>query len=246
MTTDERGISDLVAFVLTFGIIILSVSTVYMLGFDSLEEVRDDEQIRSVDRTMEGISETLADIHRENSPSRSVAVGLDGGAISVVEESQLTVVIETPNKTVNRSVDVGAIVLTPNDNAEMVYEGGIAYRTQGDGQFVLSDPVISCDGRTAIVDIAKVTGQLSVSIPGTIELSGRHTSERSLYPAAGQLRNNATAVEIKIDDTRNPDAWRQYFETSADGWTETSDGYRCSGLEAVSVQATTISIDAVY
>lgn len=244
--TDERGISDLVAFVLTFGIIILSVSTVYMLGFDSLEEVRDDEQIRSVDRTMEGVSETLADIHREDAPSRSVAVGLDGGTISVVEESQVRISIETPNETMTRSIDVGALVLAPNDNAEMVYEGGIAYRTQGDGQFVLSDPAISCDGRTAVIDISKVTGQLSISAPGTVELSGRHTSERALYPVAGQWRNNATAVEIEIDDTRNPDAWRQYFETSPDGWTETSDGYQCSGLDGVSVQTTTVTLDVVY
>jgi len=243
---DERGVSDLVAFVLMFGIIIMSVATVYMFGFDNIRELRDGEQVRSIDRTMEGVSDTIADVHRENAPSRTIAVGLDGGTISVTEKSQLTIVVNTTSGNMSYPVDTGALVFRPNDKAEMVYEGGITYRTQDSGQYVLSDPVISCDGETAIVDVPRVTGRLSLSAPGTIELTGRHVSEQSLYPSAGQLADNATAVEIQIDETRNPDAWRQYFETSPDGWTETSDGYRCSGLNGVSVQTTTISLHAIY
>lgn len=244
---DERGVSDLVAFVLTFGIIVTSVGTVYMFGVGSLEDLGDSEQIRSVDRTMEGISETMTDVHRRNAPGRSVAIGLDGGTMSVVDDSQLTIVVNTSSGEVRRTVDVGALVIRPNEDAELVYEGGIAYRSQDGGQYVRSDPVISCDGRTTVVDIVEVTGRMSVSVSGSMELSARHASEQTVFPAqSGQWANNATAIEIQIDETRNPDAWRQYFETSPDGWTNTSDGYRCTGIDGVSVRTTTINLDATY
>jgi hypothetical protein len=248
--TDDRGLSDVVAFVLTFAIIFTSVGAVTILGFDTLDDVRDQEQIRSMDRTIQGVADSFSDIHRENAPSRSVAVGLEGGSITT-QDSSLTIVAETPSGDVSRSVNVGSLVVTPSDkDAEIVYEGGIAYRTRDRGQFVLFDPAISCTARTAVIDVVQLDGQFSVSIAGTVELEGRQRNSSELFPRPpGQLATDATAVEIHIDDTQNPDAWRQYFETGPGSWVQKTGNdavYRCEGVDAVTVRSTTIAVETNY
>lgn len=244
----DRAISDVVAFVLTFSIIITSVGAVYVLGFGSLADLRNSEQINSADRTMQGISEAMADVHRESAPSRAIDIGLDGGSLTT-RDSKLTVVTSTASGTQTHVVDVGALTTAAKDTpAELVYESGMAYRVRKDGQTVQKSPALSCTNEAAIVDVVELDGQTSVSVPDSLELFVERRTTELRYPdvAAGERAADASAVEIEIDDTYRPAAWTQYFETDTTGWTETSDGYECTGVDAVYLRVTVLHVDVIY
>lgn len=247
MTRDtDRGISDVVAFVLTFSIIITAVGTVYFLGFGSIADLRNTEQINSADRTMQGVADAMADVQRENVPGRSIEIGLDEGSL-ITYDSTIRV---TTGAGGTESIDVGALVVEPKESpTELIYEGGIAYRARNDaGAFVQHDPTFSCTNNAAVLDLVKIRGQISTSVPGALELRMERRYSKLLYPnvTAGERPQDASTVELDLSGTRRPDAWDQYFATSSGQWSETADGYECAGVDSVYVRMTVVRLETTF
>ncbi|MEF8882479.1 MAG: hypothetical protein V5A34_08165 [Halapricum sp.] len=242
----DRAVSDLVAFVLTFAIIIASVGTVYALGFGSLADLQGNEQVNSADRTMQGVASAMADVHREGVPGRSITIGLDKGSLRTAD-SQL--IIET-DAGGTETIDIGALVIDPPESDRHVaYEGGLSYRAgMNGGVFTQYSPSITCTGNVTVIDLIKLKGQISTSVPNSLELKMERRTSTLRYPnvTAGEQPQEASSVEINVSQTRRPDAWSQYFEVSGDPWTETDDGYECSGVNTVYVRVTVVELSTTF
>jgi len=71
VVSDSRGVSDLVAFVLTFSIIITAVGVVSIGGLGSLEDYRDGARAESAEVAMTGFDSSMEDIRVDGVPQRS-------------------------------------------------------------------------------------------------------------------------------------------------------------------------------
>lgn len=250
MSTSNRGVSDVVAFTLTFSIIILSVGAVYTLGLGSVADLRDTEQVNSADRTMQGVAETISDVTQKNAPGRSIAIGLDEGALRT-RDSKVTVEVTGDSGTIsNQTIDTNALVIAPKESlTKLVYENGLNYRArEGAGVTVQRTPTITCTDNVAILELVKLRGQISTSVPGSLELEINRNRRLSTlrFPdfSAGQRAQDATNVTINVSETRRPDAWDQHFGT-VPNWNGSSGSYTCSGVDAVFVQVTVIDLDTI-
>lgn len=250
----QRGVSDIVGFILTFSIIVSAVAVVYLVGFDSLASLRDTEQIESGERSMRGVAAAMEDIHRRDAPSRSVTLGLNGGSINLYN-STITLGFENstgPNPP-DREIDVNAFVFNPTDESvEFVYEAGAVFRTRDEAAIARHRPVVMCSREAGLVSVPALRGTISVDASGSVELTGQNRRSTREFPNAefSEKPTDADAVTIDVSETYNPNAWRKYLERN-DGWTQQADRNRftCgsdSPLERIYVRRTVVDLRVVY
>jgi len=248
----ERAISDVVAFTLTFSVILTGVGFAYVAGFDALENSRDNEYTSSASRTMQGIAETFEDIHRESAPTRSIEFSVDRGDIRLADS---TLGVDVQNSGVSESIDVGSLVYEPTDGSSTVvtYEGGAAFWVQQNGSLSLHRPVLRCSDNVALVSFVRLVGDVDIGNIGGVRITAdRVESEtRTIYPnpVAGQRAEDAHGVVLDVRNSANEDQWDRYLRP-ADGWESIGSGqFECdvdNDQGRVFVRVTTIEISAVY
>jgi hypothetical protein len=168
----DRGLSDVLAFIFTFSIIILSVSAVSVVGVDQLTEVRDREQVNSAERGMVALATTFDDLSRQDDAFRATELSLQDGRLQM-DQSSLWIDVrsnhsgETWQTAENgpRTIQVQSLqhrLDNPHGNVTIAYEAGGVFRS--DGATATYRPPIRCapEQGTAVVTITELTGATSV------------------------------------------------------------------------------------
>lgn len=248
--TRTRGVSDLVAFVVVFAVIVTSVGVVYTVGYDSVIDISEGSQSESASRAFEIVTQRLGEIERGNSPGWRGEFDLAGGSVGVTSGAQFEVVVNvTSGSDRAYTLGTGALVYD-HGRTEMTYEGGALFRTSGDDAAMVDTPPITCDvggegPDRAVVSVVRVStgGEQSLVSSGTVEIDARHNRTRILYPdnrTGVASASDAGFVNVSIAGTDNADAWGRYFEQS-DDWV--GDGpYSCQA-DRVYVRAVSLDID---
>lgn len=242
----SRGVSDLVAFVLTFSIIISAVGVVSIGGLGSLEEFRDGARTESAEVAMTGFDASMEDIRVDGVPQRSHQLQLNGDQLSRHRSHLVITISGTPTPVSPITVDVGAFVRQTGDDTDIVYESGAVYRSQDRGQVVVNEPPLRCDGDTATLGVTSVRGDVNVS-SDSVALRARQSGSTSVYPdLQGGENGSASAVEINVAGTHNSAAWNQLFDRHMEEWEPAgANTYECTGLTRVYLHDTTVELDTV-
>lgn len=250
LTDRDRAVSDLVAFTLTFSIIIGGTAVVYIGGVGALEDLRENEMVNSGERSMRGVAETLEDIHRKTVPGRSVELGVDGGQLNLVDSSMTFTFEMEGGGTTTESIQMNALVYRPSSEAtRLVYEGGAVFRAGRQSSIMTYPPVFDCSDEAALLSVPQLDGSISISSGGNVELYGeRDASNTGLYLPDGNPAD-VERVTVDVSGTEVTGSWAEYFEES--GWVDEGNGrYTCEGesggdLESAYLRRTTIDLRAV-
>ncbi|MHB9285708.1 hypothetical protein ACKVMT_01550 [Halobacteriales archaeon Cl-PHB] len=257
MTGSDRGVTDVVAFVLMFSVIILSIGLVSTAGLDALEEMRDDEQLNSAERGMQTVASTLADVHRQGDSFRRVRLAPNHGHVRLAES---TLRVTAGGTIIERDVNALEHELQTDDGSvALVYESGAVFRTDGGSARFRPDWRCSPDTGLAVVSLVNLTTDGSLSVGGgqSSQLIPDPEGIPSDAPvrSAGQsvevnvVRTSATVayrgdgpVTIDVGDTVAPDQWGFYLEDET-GWSQVgTDRFECSGVDTVLVRVTTVEV----
>lgn len=261
--------SDVVAFVLTFSIIITGVGVVSTGGFDQLTEFTADQQVDNGERGMEAAAVAVDDIHRSNDTYREFDLSLSGGNIWF-NETALT--LKTPGGDPDLSAfegsDEAQIELNAlehrfdrsDETVNIAYEGGGVFRS--DTARARYKPGIRVDGDTAIVSLVNLTTDESIDRSGAfqpdITLDPTSVPQRSPVSADRQFvsfsaewqgqqqvyETSADDLEIDVSDTAYPRQWGYFFEEIESGsWDNDANTYSFgSDVETVVIRVSTIEL----
>ncbi|RKD97858.1 DUF7289 family protein [Halopiger aswanensis] len=150
---DERAVSELIAFILVFGIILSSVAILSVTGFQAMEDYQEVEQERNADRAMTALAENFNDVLRSDGvEQRYGELSLRGGTITVDEGVALNVSVDgefvgdksefdLDHVSDGDSLPLGAFTYE-SDDAAVKYEGGGVVRSEEAGSVALKDPQI--------------------------------------------------------------------------------------------------------
>lgn len=258
MSAADRGVSDLVAFVLTFSIIITGVGIVSVGAYGSLGEFADREQVDSAERGLVAGATVLDDIHREDDLRRSFTLGLSGGFV-YLNESTVTVNVSgggsysAHNALEHRFDPQGA------GPVSIAYEAGGLFRSNAVG--ARYEPSIGCSAETdtAVVSLVNLTTTDSIAVsegysrqtvlnPNALSLpqdAPVGVTEQTLsFDARLVGVETATAdtnrtVTIDVGDSASPARWGEYLDET--GWNGSGSTWECSA-ETVVVRVTTIEL----
>jgi hypothetical protein len=247
---DERALSEVLGFVLTFSVIILSVGIVYGVGTGALGDLRANEQMNAADRSMQGLATNFEALYQQSAPSRGLDVGLKGGSLDLVDGS-LEVVVRNESGTVlnpdNRTIDVGALVRSDQQtDTELVYEAGALFRIDGPGAVMRHRPVMQCTDEAAVVSLLRLEGNVSLSTSGSVRVRGIRRESSLLFPASGTGQaTEAAQVTVDVSPSAVGSDWSRFFD-GRPGWQSLGSGrYACQDVDRAYVRVTTVELRTV-
>jgi len=251
----DRGVSEVIGFVLIFSLITLSVGTVYVVGFGGLQDARDAEQLTNVERAFDVLADNIDDIATHDAPNRATEFRLYEADITVGEPTRFTVDVDNGTGTTSYSVNSYPIVYEAQTSPTTIrYVNGAVIRQDRNGERFIDEPsfVFRADavGDTAIIPIIQTRSQGEQTVGGTGTVLVRTNSV--LAESLGTHNDDGTTydVEITVETTeRRAGLWEEVLNRELDaayGVTpcSTSGGtVTCSPFTVDRVYVTTTRID---
>lgn len=234
MIETERGVSDMIAFVIIFSLIITSVGITYTFGFSTLSDYQAEEQKRNGERAFIALSHNLGDIEGGQVQGRSGELRLSGGTISVQDDTTFNV----STGDWNRSFGTAGALTYQYEGTSIQYENGAVFRRDGDGSRVmLSEPEMQCSDSHAVISVVTLTHDGgALSSDGTVQVIGELQSRYLWYPENRTGSNDVATVDhVNVTvESSGTHGWESYFEDE-DGWNHVSSSddeitYRCGTM----------------
>jgi len=253
---DDRSVSDLIAFILMFSIIITGVGIVSLGAFGNLTEFSDREKIENSERGLTAMASTLDEFHRQSDTYRSEIKLAIGGSSAYLNQTNLTVTVDD-GTTTDYNYSLNSIEQRFDRRPEDVivsYEGGGVFRRPGFG--ARYRPSMQCTNDVAIIsfvtlnasnfDISRGYDQSETlnprGLPGespvadldsTLLFSARLVEQNRTY-----IEGSGLSVTLDVSETANTAQWEDYFENSAGKWS----GVKCQDVDSVLIRQTVVQL----
>lgn len=245
----DRGVSEVVAFVLVFGIVLSSVALLSMTGFQAMEEYQENEQLRNAERAVSALAENFNDVLRYDAIDErygelalregTVATGDDGTKLNVSVDHPDADSTEFGDLREGVTVDLGEFRYESGSET-IAYDGGAVVRASdsasGTNSVVLERPHLrySEDTNTAVVTFAQINAtnrsiQSSENQGFTITVENR--------TAAVYEDDTEFEVNISLEESPYEDAWDDILEEDGD-WQD--------GIDVEQVVITIVEVDIEY
>ncbi len=218
---DERGVSDVVGYILVFSLITITIGTVFAVGITGVEDRREAERVANVERAFDVLDDNLRDIQRYGDPNRATEIRLAGGTLSVSTETRVALATTNDSDDVaNHTLDgwTSRTIAYEDGDTTIAYEAGALVRGDGDGSVMLSEPrFVAADGRTTlpVVALLRGGGEERVAGDGTVQITVTEDSNADSKTERFEAASGET-LYLWVE-TDHPDAWARYFER-ADGF----------------------------
>lgn len=244
---DDRAVSEVVAFILVFGIILSSVAILSMTGFQAMEDYQENEQLQNAERAMDALAENYNDVLQYSGiEERYSELSLREGTVTTGSEgTELDISIDgdpirndTDSKFHEPAEDtftLGEFRYETGSDA-IAYDGGAVVREADSGSAVVRQPQLKCntESERAVISLVTIDAddrsiQSSEGLGFTMTVENR-TSE--LYDGG--------EFDVVVDaDSPAQTAWDDAILDRGD-W----DEGECSDVDEVLV--TTVEVDIGY
>jgi len=209
----ERGVSDVIGFVLVFSLVAGTVAVVSLSGFTALEDVREAEKIDNAERAFDVLADNVEDVHQGGVPSRATEVSLAEAQLGTASTITVNVTARntttSDNFTVSRAVDPIVWRDPANEDARLVYALGGVLRTNREGGVVVREPPLRFESDRSILPLLETfTDQPRVFGGSTIRVRASRTTSSVIAvedpPDFDELWLNITSPRA--------DTWHQYLD----------------------------------
>lgn len=230
LNRDRRGVSEVIAFVFVFGIIIGSVAFLYTSGFGAMSSVQESEQLRNAERAMGALAQNFNDVERAGVTERRGELELREGRVAVDDGgTRLTIAINGSSDAIeiddepfhNRSI--GAVTYE-RGSSSLAYEGGGVFRGERSGNVSIEEPPITCNEErgVALVSLVVVDGESrSIQSSDGVELEAIERNRTVVTRStAGDY------VSITINESSYANGWEMALENN--GWDGSAPTFSCN------------------
>lgn len=228
MRHDDRALSDVLAFVLIFAVMIASVGLIGAVGFDTVGEVRDSEQLSSAELSMAELSDQLTGIADHESPVRSSELRVGGATVAVTEGVTLTITVSGEGPTTwNETVELGALEYQLGDTTIATVGGAVIRIDDGHGYMLEEPPFLVTEelARLNLLSVGALRDTTSITTEQPIQIQSHHQHTQLLEPSNRSYLYDIETIEIEVEgDGPMVDAWERYF-SSHEHWGEDGDGW---------------------
>lgn len=236
----DRGVSQTVAFVLVFSLIVTSIGLVATAGFDSIRDVQRIQQAESSTELMRAAGTGIGQVATGERPSYRSSLPLSGGTVAVTDETTIDVTVTSATGTAFSATYRPGGIQYRADGRNVTYQSGVLARSgAGRGTVSLSSTMFRCEpsrGYSAVTVIRLRNDGLTAT--GGEGVTVRATSVRDRPPATrsgldyptGTPHEPVTELELTVDGPYES-AWRDALADR--GFTDAGSGtFTCSASRA--------------
>lgn len=208
LTADDRSVSEVLGYVIIFGLVITSIGFVVAGGIPALEDVRETERAANAQRAFDVVADNMAAIYERNNPSRATEIDL--GDSEIYYASNVTIAVTVDDGTpVTHEYEFKPVKLDVNDDTSLVYAAGAVFRNQTDGGLMLREPPFLFTETRVHTPIIQTTAPELASASGTTILLRGKSAKRQVLTA--DTSGSYDTVTIEITSPRY-ELWHDYFE----------------------------------
>ena len=205
----DRGVSDVLGYVLVFSLIVSTLGVVYTTGLGGLDDVRQSEKISNAERAFDVLDANTDDLVRGKAQSRATEIKLEGATLAF--EDPVVVNVSTGDGQYYRGEMRPIYFAGETDETRVVYENGAVFRQDSRAAVIRNQPDFTF-GETSVVPLV-ITRTRDTGRSGSGRILVRtEVADRSVekFPVD---EGNAT---ISITSPR-ADAWADQIGATAEG-----------------------------
>jgi len=207
MHREQRAVSEVLSYVLVFGLVLTSVTIVSFVGLPILEDSRDSERAVNAERAFDVVADNMAAIYEKNSPSRATEIDLDDSELFYADTVQFRVTVDDGSVPRTYEYNARPVGLRVSERTTLIYEGGAVFREQDNGGLMIRDPPFLLGEQRVHLPIVQTVSDGSEASGGTtVLLRGTSTNREVL----ADTRRSYEEITIEITSPRYR-LWEEYF-----------------------------------
>ncbi|QCC50009.1 hypothetical protein DV733_01690 [Halapricum salinum] len=227
---DDRGLSEVLGFALVFALVVSTVILVALIGFGSLEETRDAEELNNAERAFDVLADNMADIYEEGAPSRATEISLQSAQLQVGDPIMMNVsAINASGGTEVNQFPIDPIVFESGDS-KVLYAGGATFRTQGDNGVMVAGPPLVNASENLLLPIVQTRhrGDVTSTSGQTVRVRAVNRQRRSV-PGFNEDPTSHQKIILNITSPR-AGLWKSYLteQQQLSCVTPREDNVRCT------------------
>lgn len=249
MGSTDRGVSEVLGFVLAFALITSTIGLVYASGFSGLQNAQNHEQLQNMERAFDVLDDNFDDLNGYGAPSRATELKLPGGSIRLGETVKFHVRTNStqpvPCNATGGTVMWSRPLVYQYEDDEITYSGGAVIRSANGRSTMIDEPdwIVSED-HTLLSVLTTAEGESSgVGGETTILVVGHRTSRsvRCQFPAP----NTPVRVNVTVESPR-AEAWEGYFRANGFDVTAASDEHVTAKVNTSQFFAASSSVEVEF
>lgn len=214
-STEDRGQSELVGFVLIFSVVVMTIALVGMTGFIGLNSAQDFQRTINAEQGFTTLADDIERVAGGEAPSRSTEVRIADGRLAM-EDSRTKFILDE---------DVGFQTYTLEYDSEsgttIDYRHGALIRSDDGESVMIREPGFVLTDEEIIIPMVDLDQSGAATVGGTTSVDIRSHDGGTEVIAISEPEFESITIEI---DTAHPDVWAAYFEQfEVDGPVNTVD-----------------------
>lgn len=201
---ESRGISEVISYILLFGMIMIVVTTATTLGFTQISTQQHNEQVSSVENGFELLDSDIESMQRHGDPKEQTPLNIQTGSIGYAS-TQTTITIGERNADgftdANTSLSTTPIIYRSEDR-EVVYEAGLVFSNDLEGNTLSrrsTNAVVGEDRATLPVVVVNPTDMRTGFSPsGVIVVESTYITDTQTV-ADRTIRTDGDPIWIEIE-----------------------------------------------
>ncbi|MFW5905223.1 MAG: DUF7289 family protein [archaeon] len=231
----DRGVSDVLGYVLVFSLVVSTIGMVYTTGLGGLDDVRESEKLSNAERAFDVLDSNVEDLVGGTAQTRATEIKLEGATLDF--EDRVIVNVSNGNGRYYRAEMHPIYFAGDSDDARVVYENGAILREDGDSAVVRNEPDISFGEKTVVPLVVTRTRDTGRSGSGTV-LVRTEVADRSVV----RLPVEGGDANITITSPRAK-AWADHLSESSETDCTVADGTATCSVDTDVVYVQVVRID---
>ncbi|NUB91197.1 hypothetical protein HTZ84_12370 [Haloterrigena sp. SYSU A558-1] len=229
---DDRGVSEVVAFILTFAIILGSVGLLYTTAFGAMMDYQANEQETNAVRAMDSLTDNFNDVLRSNGVNQRYGelslrdgqstTGSGGTALNISINGRDPIGTKSGDQRFagygdNVTAELGEFAYE-SDDSTIAYEGGGLVRGDETGSVVLREPQLRCKPaqKTAIISLVAISAD-----DRSVQASSALGVTMTVEDRSSKIYTGVDNVTIEREDDG---AYEAAWDDILSGWSEDDGG----------------------
>jgi hypothetical protein len=222
MNNRESGVSETVAFIIIFGIVMTGIGIVTLYGYPALMSQQENANIKNMEKNMLVLQSDLKSLTFKSVPYQETAIQVSGGTLTIREDPPSDPYFLISNDTgypIVPQFEPGELkFISGTGEATIVLENGavhIRYWSSPDGSAMISTPPWYYDEvtRTYVIYLIRVNGteDMGQTGIGTVKMQLADQQPPIEYPIASGETITVTYHPNIMENYKI--AWRNYFNS---------------------------------
>lgn len=206
----SRAVSEVIGFIIIFGLVVTSISLVMYTGIPALEEAQEREHAQNAERAFSVLQDNINDVALRDAPARGTQIRVAQSELETNSVGGYINITGDPSENETARGGFGSAVYRTGTGDEVVYENGAVFRFDGvDSSGMVFEPNWRIREDEVVIPMIRTVSAGG----GSRSVSGDTTMNMRASPGATPDTHFWQDVDLDINITSpRADGWVVYLE----------------------------------